>query len=80
IAKDRLEVERFHEFCHAHLGHLDEVAHDFFGDEVARSAVHQKVAALYPEHEVEEFTDLFFERIQRAREAEPPNSVSILAS
>ena len=33
----------------------------------ARVAVRDKVAALYPEHELEEFTDLFWERIQRWR-------------
>ena len=34
----------------------------------ARSAVHQKVAALYPEHEVEEFTERFWAAIQTWRE------------
>ncbi|MDX1577250.1 MAG: hypothetical protein R3266_02150 [Gemmatimonadota bacterium] len=80
IAKERFETERFLEFCERHLGHLDEVADAFFGEEAARNAVRAKVAALFPDHEVDEFTNLFFERIQAARREEPPGSVSPLAS
>ena len=47
--------------------HLDEVAWEFFGTEVARDAVRQKVAALFPAHEVEPFTELFWQRIQAWR-------------
>ena len=61
------QTERFQEFCDAHLGHLDEVTHEWFGTEDARDAVRRKVAALFPPHEVEEFTDLFFQRIQQWR-------------
>ena len=32
-----------------------------------RNAVREKVEALYPAHEIEEFTDLFWGRIQRWR-------------
>ena len=39
--------------------------------DVARDAVRQKVAALFPAHEVDQFTDLFWERIQRWRGDEP---------
>ena len=35
-----------------------------------RDAVRQKVTALFPAHEVEEFTELFFGRVQRWREQE----------
>ena len=34
----------------------------------ARDAVRHKVEALFPAHEVDEFTELFFSRIQRWRE------------
>jgi len=68
IANERLETERFSEFCATHLSHLDEVAWEFFGTDVARDAVRQKVVDLFPAHEVDEFTDLFWERIQRWRE------------
>jgi hypothetical protein len=70
IAHQRLETERFQEFCDKHLGHLDELAYEFFGSELARDAVHQKVAHLFPEHEVEPFTELFWHRIQHWREQE----------
>ena len=64
IARPRLETERFEEFCATHLSHLDETTREFFAGDTAREAVHQKVAALFPEHEVDEFTELFWERIQ----------------
>jgi hypothetical protein len=48
-----------------HLRHLDEVAHEFFGSPAAREAVRKKVAALYPAHEIDKFTELFYGRIQK---------------
>ena len=70
IAHERFDTERFRDFCRTHLGHLDELAYEFFGSEVMRDAVHQKVEALFPAHEVEEFTELFWGRVQRWRELE----------
>ena len=67
IAAERFETVRFEEFCAEHLGHLDEVAHEFFGTAVAKDAVRQKTAALFPAHEVEKFTELFWQRIQKWR-------------
>jgi hypothetical protein len=64
IAEERLEAARFEEFCKRHLGHLDQVAFDFFGSLDAKEAVRLKVAALFPEDEVERFTELFWGRIQ----------------
>jgi hypothetical protein len=63
IAHERFETERFEEFCGKHLAHLDEVAHEFFGSPEARDAVRKKVAALYPPHEIDPFTQLFMDRI-----------------
>ncbi|MDH3224024.1 MAG: hypothetical protein OEO23_09925, partial [Gemmatimonadota bacterium] len=40
IAHHRFETERFEDFCHQHLPHLDEVAHEFFATQTARDAVH----------------------------------------
>jgi hypothetical protein len=68
IARERLQARDFESFCAEHLPHLDEVVWDFFGTDVARDAVRQKVAALYPQHEVGQFTDLFWERIRRWRD------------
>ena len=70
IARRRFEVDRFEEFCQQHLGHLDEVVDEFFTTDTARKAVRLKVAALFPEHEVEPFTELFWNRIQHWRQAE----------
>lgn len=70
IAKQRFEADRFEEFCATHLANLDEVAWEFFGTETAKGAVRAKVAALFPKHEVEPFTELFWKRIQAWR-AEP---------
>jgi hypothetical protein len=67
IARQTLDSDAFEEFCARHLSHLDAVADEFFGTEQARDAVRQKVAALFPPHEVEQFTELFHGRIQQWR-------------
>jgi hypothetical protein len=64
IAHERFQTERFQAFCEEHLSHLPEVAAEFFRSPVARDAVHQKVSSLFPPHEVETFTELFWGRIQ----------------
>ena len=64
LAQDHFETDRFYEFCDKHLPHLDDVADEFFSSSVVRDAIRQKVVALYPEHEVEEFTELFWNRVQ----------------
>lgn len=70
IARECFATEEFEEFCTRHLGHLDAVANEFFGTSAAKDAVRKKVAALFPAHEVDQFTDLFFERIQKWRKEE----------
>jgi hypothetical protein len=70
IAHERFETEKFRDFCRKRLGHLDELAYEFFGSERMRDAVHRKVTALFPAHEIDEFTELFFGRVQRWREQE----------
>jgi hypothetical protein len=64
IADDRYETPRFEEFCAKHLAHLDDATNDFFATNEAKDAVRQKVTALFPAHEVEKFTELFWSRIQ----------------
>ena len=68
IARERLDVDAFETFCDEHLADLDEVAVDFFGSERAKKAVRMKVQALFPEHEWDEFTEHFWNRIQDWRE------------
>ena len=50
----------FGEFCEKHLSHLDEVALEFFATDRAKEIFRTKVAALYPAHEVERFTEHFW--------------------
>ena len=68
VAAERFDTARFEEFCATHLAHFDDVANEFFATPEAREAVRLKVAALYPAHEVEPFTELFWRRIQKWRE------------
>jgi hypothetical protein len=68
IAHERFESERFEEFCDEHLPHLDEVAWEFFGTPRAREAIRGKVAALFPQHEHDQFTEHFWQKIQEWRE------------
>ena len=70
ITRKRMEADRFAEFCHTHLAHLDEVAWEFFGTDDARAIVREKVAALYPAHEVEQFTAHFWGLVQFWRKTE----------
>ena len=68
LARERFDVERFEEFCDQHLAHLDEVAHRYFASDAVRAAIREKVEALYPAHEHDEFTELFWTRIQYWRQ------------
>jgi hypothetical protein len=69
IAHERFQTERFEAFCAKHLAHLDEVAWEYFGSSRAKNAIRKKVEALFPEHEWAEFTEHFWARIQKWREA-----------
>lgn len=70
IARERMEEDRFVEFCDKHLGHLNEVAWEFFGTELCKQFVRDKVESLYPEHEIDKFTEHFFGLIQFWRKTE----------
>jgi hypothetical protein len=70
LARQHFTADQFMDFCAKHLAHLDEVADEFFATATARDAVRRKVTALFPAHEVDAFTELFFARIQRWRELE----------
>ncbi len=70
IARDRLDSDRFFEFCDDHLADLDEVAWHYFATDRAREAVRRKVATLFPEHEVDEFTEHFWGLLQFWRKTE----------
>jgi hypothetical protein len=70
IARRRLEVERFEEFCAEHLEHFDSLAWEFFATDVAHDALRQKVEALFPPHEHDRFTEHFWGLIQFWRRTE----------
>lgn len=71
VVHERFDTAAFEDFCEEHLSHLHEVTHAWFGSDAARDAVRQKVVAVFPEHEVDEFTEIFFDRLQRWRERNP---------
>jgi hypothetical protein len=72
LAARRFDQKGFEAFCEQHLGPLEEVAWDYFGSDDARQAVRAKVAALYPEHEIDEFTERFWNDIQIWRDTHVP--------
>lgn len=63
IGHERMETAAFEAFCQEHLGQLETVSRMFFASEGGREAIRLKVASLFPEHEVESFTQLFFDRV-----------------
>lgn len=70
IARRYFDTDRFEEFDAEHLGHLDAVALEFFGSDTFYDVVQQKVEALFPKHEIKEFTDHFFGMVQFWRKTE----------
>lgn len=64
LAREHFEVEQFEEFDQKYLGDLDEIALDFFGSDRFYQIVEEKVTALYPKHEIRQFTDHFFGLVQ----------------
>lgn len=71
VARAHFDTDAFEAFCATHLADLDRVAWEFFGSDEARDAIRQKVANLYPAHEVELFTNLFWRRVQAWRQDNP---------
>ncbi len=70
LARAHFDSDRFEEFSETHLKHLDEVAWEFFGTERCREIFREKVAALFPKHEIDEFTDHYFGLVQFWRKTE----------
>jgi len=76
LARRHFDVDAFESFCATHLSQLDEVADEFFASEIVHDAIKQKVESLFPAHEVEIFTELFWHRVQEWRRVEGPNTGS----
>jgi hypothetical protein len=70
LAREHFSVDEFESFCDTHLPQLDEVAYEFFASDTALDAIREKVTALYPEDEIESFTELFWSRVQKWRQQE----------
>jgi len=70
IAMKHFDAENFEAFCDEHLSHLDQLAYDYFGTAKFKAVVREKVAALYPAHEIDQFTDHFFGLVQFWRKTE----------
>ena len=70
IAAERFETDRFETFCDRYLGDLDEITWDYFGSDRAMAAVRRKVEVMFPEHEVDEFTDHFWGLLEFWRRTE----------
>ena len=67
LAREHFSVDEFESFCATHLSELDEVASDFFASDTVHDAIREKVTALYPEHEIDDFVELFWNRVQKWR-------------
>ncbi|MEQ1505288.1 MAG: hypothetical protein ABMB14_23860, partial [Myxococcota bacterium] len=70
IARKWFDTDAFEAFDKEFLGSLDEVALGFFGEQRFYDIVQQKVEALFPKHEVKQFTDHFFGMVQFWRKTE----------
>ena len=60
LAKKHFDSDRFDEFRATHLKHLDEITINFFQTDRAKEIIREKVALLFPKHEIEQFTEHFF--------------------
>jgi len=67
LAREHFSVDEFESFCATHLTELDEVANEFFASDTVHDAIREKVTALFPEHEIDEFVELFWNRVQKWR-------------
>jgi hypothetical protein len=70
LARSRLDAVAFWEFSGTYLADLDVVTYDYFGTDRAREIIRWKVESLFPEHEVDRFTDHFWGLIQFWRRTE----------
>lgn len=70
LARQHFDADAFDAFCAKHLAHLDEVAVEYFGSQQFYDITKQKVAALFPAHEIDEFSAHFFGLVQFWRKTE----------
>lgn len=70
LARQRFDTDRFEEFCATNLGDLDVITLEHMASERALEAVRAKVTAMYPDHEVDGFTEHFWGLLQFWRQTE----------
>ena len=66
IARQRLQADKFENFCKKHLGPLEEAANAWCRSDRLMDAARKKVAHLFPAHEVDEFTERFVSLVRRS--------------
>ncbi|TNE91629.1 MAG: hypothetical protein EP330_04640 [Deltaproteobacteria bacterium] len=74
LADAHFDTAAFDAFCAEHLGDLPRVADAYFASDRFREVTRAKVAALYPEHEIDVFTNHFFDQVQTWRAHHPVES------
>jgi hypothetical protein len=55
LADDYFQVDAYREFCEVYLGHLDEIAHDWFTSTEFDAVLVRTVTTTFPQHEHERF-------------------------
>lgn len=70
IAREHFDAEAFADFKKRHLGALDEITWEYFGEPHVKDVIRRKVETLFPEHEHDQFTDYFWDRVQAWRNDE----------
>ncbi len=68
IARERFEADRFQEFCDQHLQPLREASFAWLAGDRCMEAIREKVQHVFPEHDVDEFSDLFLGLVRRGAE------------
>ena len=68
IARERFQADEFEAFCDEHLQPVREATLEWLAGDRCREALRLKVANVFPEHEVEEFSELFWGLVQQGRE------------
>lgn len=70
IAHETYDTDRFEDFCAENLHSLDEITWEYFASDKAKETVRAKVRVLFPEYEVERFTEHFWGLLQFWRKTE----------
>jgi len=70
IGCEHFDADGFEQFRERHLGELDEVTWEYFGEARVKEVIRAKVETLFPTTEHEEFTEHFWNRIQQWRRDE----------